>query len=537
MGDLDARIVCSTDDEEIASVARCWGAEVPFMRPANLASDEAKSMDVVTHLLQSLDKTFDLVALIQPTSPLLEPRDVLSVLELHVKTEDPVISVAKDPHPIAWSHTKDSKGRLSPVLKKDIPHQRQLTDSTFAPNGAVYVAPPKVLIQHGSFFIPGKTRGLELPAERSLDIDTENDLQLAEALLANRPIEPIQVGDRTIGPGHPCYIIAEAGVNHNGDLKLAKRLVDAAVDASVDAVKFQTFRAEKVVSPKARQARYQQQNTGVTESQLDMVKCLQLSDEEHAELFVYCRERNITFLSTPFDLESLQFLLDLGVPAIKMGSGELTNHDLLKQVAKPGLPILLSTGMSHMHEVDEAIASISQTSSTSSLALLHCVSNYPSPAEDSNLAAVDTLRRAYGVPCGWSDHTMGIDVAIAAVARGSSIIEKHFTLDRTLPGPDHKASLEPKELRQLAASIRAVESAIGDGVKRPVENEKDTAQVARRSLHATRDLPAGTKLSASDLIALRPGTGIPVKDKVRLIGKSLQRHVSKGEMLEEKDFE
>ncbi len=359
---------------------------------------------------------------------------------------------------------------------------------------------------------------------------------MAQKSLKHRRIEPILVGATPVGPGHPCFVIAEAGVNHNGSLEFALHLVDAAAAAGADAVKFQTFRADRMVSPTAEQAAYQRQNTGVEEPQLAMIRRLELADNSFAMLARHCRDRGIMFLSSPFDMESADLLERLGVPAFKVGSGELTHHALLAHIAAKGRPILLSTGMAALDEVAAALDVISASGSPP-VALLHCVSNYPADPADCNLAAMDTMREAFHVPVGWSDHTLGIGVALAAVARGASLVEKHFTLDRNLPGPDHRASLEPAELAGLISQVRQVESAIGDGVKRRVTAEDDTHRVARRSLYAARALAPGEEIRPKDLVALRPGTGISPARLGEVSGRRTARAIAAGAMLTESDLE
>lgn len=311
-----------------------------------------------------------------------------------------------------------------------------------------------------------------------------------------------------IGTGYPCFIIAEAGVNHNGDPELARQLVDAAAEAGADAVKFQTFHAEKVISRQARKAEYQVTTTGGDESQLEMLKGLELAKAAYRDLQHYAQERDLIFISTPFDEESVDFLDTLNVPLFKIGSGEITNWPLLEHIARKGKPMILSTGMSFLSEVDEAVRVIYATGNTH-LALLHCVSNYPAIPADVNLRAMQTMAQAFGVTVGYSDHTSGIEVALAAVALGACIIEKHFTLDKMLPGPDHRASLDPGELRSLVSGIRRVEAALGDGRKHPALSESDTAAAARRSIVAACDIPAGARLIRAMLAVKRPGTGLP----------------------------
>jgi len=328
------------------------------------------------------------------------------------------------------------------------------------------------------------------------------------------------------------FIIAEAGVNHNGSLELAKQMVDVAVAAGADAVKFQTFQAEKVVSCFAPKAEYQCRTTGAGESQLEMVRKLELSAEQHAELVEYCRQKGIQFLSTPFDQESVDLLAcRFDLPLLKIPSGEITNGPLLLHIARTGKPVLLSTGMSALGEVETALGVLAfgytrpgegpslaafqaayasaegQQALQQKVTLLHCTTEYPAPFTDVKLRAMDTLRAAFGLPVGYSDHTSGIAVPVAAVARGAVVIEKHFTLDRNLPGPDHRASLEPDELKQMVQAIRQVEQALGNGIKAPAPSEIKNMLVARRSLVANRAINKGEQFTSANLAVKRPGIG------------------------------
>ena len=349
-------------------------------------------------------------------------------------------------------------------------------------------------------------------------------------------MQDIQVGNKLIGTGQPVFVIAEAGVNHNGDLKLARALIDVAVEAGADAVKFQTFQADRLATPDAPKADYQLQTTGDSESQSDMLRRLELSPDAHRELHSYCHERGIIFLSTPFDEEAVDLLDELGVPAFKISSGDLTNSPLLEHVASKGKPVILSTGMSELSELIEAV-SVLNTAGCENPVLLHCVSNYPADAAEVNLRAMQTMRSAFDVPVGFSDHTQGIDVALAAVALGACVIEKHFTLDRTLPGPDHRASLEPAELRELVRSIRRVETALGNGRKVPSASEVETAKVARRSLVAARDIPAGVTLERSMVVMRRPGTGMSPGMLETLLNRRAVREIAAGTLLDEGMFD
>lgn len=325
----------------------------------------------------------------------------------------------------------------------------------------------------------------------------------------NHPNVPvIEVADKRIGPNEPTFIIAEAGVNHNGDLAIAEKLIDAAAEAGADAVKFQTFRAESVMTANAEKAPYQVASGEVGESQLEMVKKLELSPSDHEKLRDRCLQRKIVFLSTPFDLESLDLLDRLGLPLFKIGSGDITYGDFIANVARRNKPIVLSTGMSRLSEVEGALEVIEKTGNVRPV-LLHCVSNYPASPPDVNLRAIPTLAQAFGTAVGYSDHTRGSEIAIAAVALGACVIEKHFTLDGNMPGPDHRASLDPTEFRSMVDAIRNVESALGDGIKRPSPSELQTMRAARRSLVSACEIPERTSITQEMICVKRPGHGIP----------------------------
>ena len=345
----------------------------------------------------------------------------------------------------------------------------------------------------------------------------------------------MEIAGHAIGPGNAVFVIAETGVNHNGDSELARRLVDLAADAGADAIKFQTFKAEGVASAAAPKAAYQLETTDAGQSQLDMLRALELTPADHEMLQDHAGQRGIVFLSTPFDQESVDLLDRLDVPAFKLGSGEVTNLPFLEYVASKGRPLLLSTGMSYLEEVAAAVSTI-QRAGCRDLALLHCVSNYPAAPKDINLRAMQTMTDAFQVPVGYSDHTPGIEVPLAAVALGACIIEKHFTLDRTLPGPDHRASIEPEELRALVDGVRAVESAMGDGIKAPTAAEEDTREIARRSLAAARTISEGTVLRAEMLTALRPGTGIAPARLNEAVGRKTRRDLSAGYIIQWSDL-
>lgn len=324
------------------------------------------------------------------------------------------------------------------------------------------------------------------------------------------------------------YIIAEAGVNHNGSLELAKRLVRAAAEAGVDAVKFQTFKADTLVSRDAPKADYQKQTTDAAESQYQMLKKLELSEESHRELKALCAQLGVAFLSTPFDITDIPFLSALDMPFFKVPSGAITDLPYLRAINAQKKPVLLSTGMATEDEVAAALKLLPDCMVT----LLHCTTEYPCPYGDVNLKALQTLQARFNLPVGYSDHTQGIEVSVAAAALGASVIEKHFTLDRTMEGPDHKASLEPSELKTLVASVHHIAEALsGDGTKTPVEAERAIASVARKSIVAKRAIAAGEVFSADNLATMRPGTGISPMRWDEVVGRMAGRAFSAGEQI------
>lgn len=333
-----------------------------------------------------------------------------------------------------------------------------------------------------------------------------------------------------IGKEGHCFIIAEAGVNHNGDIKIAKALIDAAYAAGANAVKFQSFKADKLATLKAPKAEYQKESTDANESQFDMLKRLELSEEDHYNIADHCKKKGLLFLSTPFDEESAEFLNKMGMPIFKIPSGEITNHGLLEHIAQFRKPILLSTGMSTLDEVTYAVNAI-QKKGKINLTLLHCVSNYPANPEHINLRAMITMREKYELPVGYSDHSLGTEIAFAAIALGACVLEKHFTLDRNMPGPDHSASIEAGELGKLVKGVRAVEAALGDGEKNPASDELAVAKVARKSLVAKNDIPIGAILTNELIQARRPGNGIPPYMVNTIIGKRTKTFISKGTMI------
>lgn len=331
-------------------------------------------------------------------------------------------------------------------------------------------------------------------------------------------------------------IIAEAGVNHNGSLEIAKQLVDKAVYAGVDIIKFQTFKAEKLVSKSARQAEYQKKNIGfkADDSQLNMLKKLELSEADHAELVSYCNQKGIKFFSTAFDMDSIEYLHSLNMGIWKIPSGEITNYPYIKKIAQYGEPVILSTGMCEMDDISAAVSVLLKYGvKREQITILHCNTEYPTPYEDVNLRAMNTIKDEFNANVGYSDHTKGIEVPIAAVALGASVIEKHFTLDRNMEGPDHKASLEPDELKAMVSAIRNIEKAVGgDGTKHVSESERKNITIARKSIIAARDIKKGELLTEENMTVKRPGTGISPMCWEEVIGTKAIRNFAEEDLIE-----
>lgn len=330
----------------------------------------------------------------------------------------------------------------------------------------------------------------------------------------------------------PVFVIAEGGVNHNGDVALALRLCDAAKQAGADAVKFQTFRAEDLVVPGAPTAEYQQRQTGA-QDQFAMLRALELDEAQHRTIKAHCDAIGVEFFSTPFSVGAVDMLVRLGVRRLKMSSGELTHRALVEHAAATRLPLILSTGMATMDEIREALDwTRAARGSLDGVTVLHCTSAYPAPDEALNLRAMVSMGRDLGVAVGYSDHSLGIEACQAAAALGATVVEKHLTLDRTLPGPDHAASLEPGEFAQMVAGIRRIEAMLGDGVKAPSPEERDTARVARRSVVAARDIAAGQRIDESMLACRRPATGIAPRDLGRVVGRTARMAIAAGAVLQ-----
>ncbi|USN98899.1 MAG: N-acetylneuraminate synthase family protein [Phycisphaeraceae bacterium] len=522
----------STDSPDIAAA---WPERdrPADLRPAALAGDTSTSLSVVEHELARAAEAglpCDAVLLVQPTSPLLTVDDLEAMWAAFENGALSVLAAVELDHPVRWSFSLDESIRIDPIGGWST-GARQGESRAYRPAGA-WLCTANFVRTRRALAVPGETHAVVVPRDHAVDIDEPADLEIAASLLrTSRRDRRIELGRGiAIGEGEPVFVIAEAGVNHNGDPDLARQLIDAAAGAGADAVKFQTFKPEALTARSASMAAYQKQNLGVEQSQAEMLRGLELANAALPDLKSHAEKAGLVFLSSPFDVESARFLCELGVPALKVGSGELTNHPFLAELAGLGLPLLVSTGMSTLDEVEDADRVIRAYGSPAT-AWLHCVSSYPAPPDASNLRAMDAIRLAVGGPVGMSDHAMGGAVTLAAVAMGARVIEKHLTLSRNMPGPDHAASLEPAEFAEMMRQVRVVESAMGDGVKRPAACETDTLTAARRSLVAVRDLPAGHVLAAGDLVCKRPATGLPPSMLGRVIGWVLARDVRADEVL------
>jgi N,N'-diacetyllegionaminate synthase len=519
------KVVVSTEDIEISKVSRRYGADV-LDRPEELAKDESSTISVVMHVLKTLEEDGyvpEVVVLLQPTTPLRTSQDIDAAVDLFMKSDcDSVVSVCEMGHSPYWSF-EDKNGYLMPLFGEEYLHmRRQDLPPVYLPNGALFISRPEMLYRAKSFY-SSRTLPYIMPPERSIDIDSATDLAEAELILKSQTIK-VGIGSKMVGEGEPCFIIAEAGVNHNGSLEYAKKMIDTAKLAGADAVKFQNFTAEEIATSGAEKAEYQRETTCRDESQYDMLKKLELQEWEFRNLADYAKARDIIFMSTPFSSRGVDALEKIGVPAYKIASGEITNFPLLEYIAKKGKPVILSTGMSTLDEIDEALNTL-RSAGAKEIILLHCITSYPAKMEEVNLTAMALLKSTFGLPIGLSDHTLGITAPIAAVALGACVIEKHFTLDRNLPGPDQKASLEPSALKALVTAVRDVEKALGNGFKQPTEDEEKIRLISRRSIVAGIEIPKGAILTEGMLALKRPGTGIAPKDLKKLVGKKAKKTI------------
>ena len=526
------RVIVSTDDDEIAAAAREWGAEVPMRRPADIARDDTPGIEPVLHVVSWLAEHEayqpDLVMILQPTSPLRRADDIDAAVDVYLaKKARALVSVSPSAHPAEWMSRMSPTGVLVDFrADTDEPTSRQAADTGFAQNGAIYIVDCQLLMRERTLYAP-QTFAYVMPPERSLDIDDRWQLDAAGAVLARSHGTPdgVEAAGRRIGIGRPCLIVAEIGVNHDGRLEIAEQMIDQAAAAGADAVKFQTWNTDELVTADAPLADYQRGATNGT-TQADLLRRLELGEDALRTLKARAERLGLLFFSSPDEETSADLLDRMGVALFKIGSGELTNLRFLRHVAAKGRPLVVSTGMATLAEVASAVRVI-EAAGNRSLVLLHCVSAYPSPAGESNLNAMDTLRSAFGYPVGFSDHTTTVEAAAAAVAKGAVLIEKHFTLDRNLPGPDHQASFDVDQFRALVRTIRTIESSLGDGVKRPSPSELPNRALVRKVMVAARPMRAGQVLAESDIAFRRAGAGLAVTEINRVVGRVLTRDVDR----------
>lgn len=519
-------IFLSTDSKEIA---QAWpDKQQPHrLRPENLATDTATSIDVVLYELEMAEheqKHYDAVLLLQPTSPLIDEHGLFALIDLTLKGDKSAVIAGLTDHPLDWAVTIDNDGFAQSTTTQNSTLRRQHCPAAYIPSGA-YIALTSFLKEYKSFIVSGQTKVVPISQLRAIDIDYIHDLDYATCnLKLLHKDAPFFIGSRYIGGDYRCFIIAEAGINHNGSIITAKKLIRAAHEAGADAIKFQTFKTEQLVTSDAPCAEYQI-GSSHKNTQFNMLRRYELSKNDFTILKQYAESFGLIFLSTPFDIESAKFLSHIGMNVFKIGSGELTNFKFLDELARLEKPLIVSTGMCTLEEVEQASSLIHDASPKLPVAWLHCISAYPAPDNQTNLRAMDSLRLAVGGPVGFSDHSLGIHLALAATARGAKVIEKHLTLDTSDDGPDHQASITPLQFAAMVRQIRGIESALGTGCKVPSECERNTAQVARRSLVSARAMQQGHTIQASDLAAKRPGTGLSPALLPQLIGKTLKADI------------
>lgn len=539
--------VLTTDSEPAKRLARVAGIEV-IDRPAVLADDRATVDAAARHAVETWEQRHgghvDVVVLLYGNIPVradgVIDRCITHLIDSGADSVRTVAPVSKQ-HP-DWIHRLE--GDTMRQFRPNCIYRRQDLEPLFYHDGAVAVVRRSALFaalktpdDHQSFLGTDR-RGMVQRPDDAVDIDEPIDFYLAEAVLRARSNSSreqataidLRIGNRAVGTQQPVYVVAEAGVNHNGSLSKAKELVEAAVRAGADAVKFQAFRAEELVTVSAPTARYQER-AGKTGGQLDLLRGLELSKEAFAELRQHCKAMGIEFLATPFTESDLDRLLALGISAIKLASTDLTNLPLVRRAARSGKPVLLSTGASTAEEIGAAVGEFRAAGAMSRLLLMHCVSSYPTPLDAANLAAIRTLAALYQVPVGYSDHTTSIEAGGWAVAAGACLVEKHFTLDRTQPGPDHAMSLTPDELAAYVAAAKNARSAMGDGRMGMQPIEEEVRRVASKSVVAARMISSGTRITREMLTIKRPGGGVAPGQIEQLVGRVAKSVIAKDSLV------
>ena len=534
------KIIVSTEDIEIAKIAERYGVEVQ-MRPGELAQDNTPMIPVLQHVVKTLEQNnqfFDIVILLQPTNPFRKTKHILSTIEKIDEGFDSATTVSKlNIHPCRF--LKINEKGTSIFLNDEQETLRQETNN-FHVNGAVYAYKKEVLMNLQILsWQKTNNAAVEIDEKYAFDIDNPLDFEIAEYLMQQK--NQIVLGEKIIEKDSPIFIIAEAGVNHNGSMEIAKKLIDVACEAKVDAIKFQTFNPDDLVTEDATMCSYQEKNIGEKDSQLSMLKKINLDYECFKELKKYCDEKKILFLSTPHTEDAIDFLNDL-VPAFKIGSGDLTNLPFLKKISRIGKPMILGTGMSTIEEVKEALKTINNEGNEKVI-MLHCTTNYPCSLNEVNLRAMQTMQNELECLVGYSDHTEGIRVPLIAQELGAVIIEKHFTLDKNMVGPDHKVSLEPEELKRMVELLRDNQKKIefeklimGNPEKKPSNNELEIMKVVRKIIVAKKDIPKDKGIEEEDLIIKRPGTGILPGKIGEVIGKIAKRNIKANSLISHYDL-
>jgi len=539
-------VFVSTDDPDIKKVAKEYGADI-IDRPDALAGDESPTLEALRHGIAFLNKEKGVgaenIILLQATTPLRRVEDIDSAISLYFDEDaDAVVSGVIAPHSYNpyWAK-KIADEQLHMMFDSEkIANRRQDLPEIFWHNGQIYIAGKELLLSHGDWY-RGKCLPYICPEETFVNIDTLHDLSLADNLIREQRRQMVsqitlRIGEKAIGYGKPCFIIAEAGINHNGDLNLALKLVDAAAKAGVDAVKFQFFDPANVATPATSLANYQQKNIGSTGNQIDMLKKVALTESDLGKLKLYAEKKGLIFLCTSHSgVNEFKILDRMGVAAYKVGSGDLLNLPVLQYLAGTGKPIIMGTGMATMKEV-KMIARFLKQSGSRQFVFLHCTTEYPCPFDQINMKALSTMMDEIECPIGYSDHSLGIEVPLMAVSLGACVLEKHFTLDRMLPGPDHQASILPDKLAKMVRQVRNIENARGKAQKMPTAGEIETALVARKSLVYAGDRPEGTVLGEDDIMIKRPGTGLSPLRYFEILGKKIKRSVLKNGLVDPKDF-
>ena len=535
--EIDAILVSSDSDEilRIASHYKC----LLHKRPAELAQHDTPTIEVIEYEVKRLEQekaNYDIIMLLQPTSPFRSAgiirKSIYTIVDENIDSVQTVSESDQQPYHMF----AENDGKLEFVDEKSFRNKSQ-RKKFYIINGAVYAATRQTIAQQTLY--GAKNRPIIMNKDESLDIDTMDDWKKAERLIIEKNMyasKELAIADKVISESSPIFIIAEAGVNHNGDINLAKKLIDAASTAKADAVKFQTFNALTGTSSSAKKVAYQKEGEEDISTYRDMLSKLQFPEAQWKELAQYAREKGILFMSTASDHESLEIVRRLNVPAYKIGSGHITNLPLLKETARDNKPIIMSVGMAKYEEIDDAVG-IVKSMGNEKIVLLQCVSAYPTRPEDANVRMVSALKERYPFHIGYSDHTLGHEAIYAAVALGARVIEKHLTLDKNMPGPDHKASFEPAEFKDLIEKIRTIEKTLGDGVKKITQEEELLRKQVRRSVVAHAYIPKGTIITADMLRLKKPETGILPKYYWNVLGKKAARDIQEDTSLQWEDVD